>query len=171
MVSLRLLLALALGATAAVASQAQAYVIYKVDNPARNFTLFIYHSPGFITTDTVVPVADLFYAAPPPVEFISGVEFIPSSSNASHPGLPEVDVFQYSGGPLQSPNGDQYRWFPQGTFARYGTTKGLDGPGLDRSFGFPNSELVVAAPEPATTGMVTAGLFGLLALRRRPTRW
>jgi hypothetical protein len=164
------ILALALGIGAAVAPQAQAYVIYKLDNPARNFTLLIYHSPGFITTDTVVPVADLFYFAPPPLNFISSVEFIPSSSNASHPGLPEVDVFQYSGGPPQSFTGNQYRWYPEGTFTHYGVTKGIDGPGLDQSFGFPNSQLVVAAPEPSTIGSVTAGLFGLLAWWRRSAR-
>lgn len=59
------LLALALGVSTAIAPRAEAYVVYKVDNPARNFTLFIYNSPGFITIDTVVPVADLAYFAPP----------------------------------------------------------------------------------------------------------
>jgi PEP-CTERM motif len=156
------LLALAGGLTAAVTSGANADVIYKADNPARHFTLFVYDSPGFITTDTVVPVADLAYFAPPPLNFISSVEFIPSSSDLAHLGLPEVAVFQYSGGPPQSFTGDQFRWYPLGTFTHYGVT-----PGLAGSFGFPSSQLVVAAPEPSTMGLVAAGLLGVLALRRR----
>jgi len=156
------LAALALGASAVAAPQAQAFVVYTVDNPARHFTLFTYDSPGFITTDTVVPAAALTYFAAPPANFISSVEFIPSSSDPAHLGLPEVDVFQYSGGPPQSLTGDQFRWYPDGTFGQYGVT-----PGVAGSFGFPASELVVAAPEPPTIGIVAAGLIGLLALRRR----
>jgi hypothetical protein len=157
-----LLTAFALGASTVMAPHAQAFVVYTVDNPAKHFTLFTFDSPGFITTDTLVPVADLTYFAAPPANFISGVEFIPSSSDPAHLGLPEVDVFQYSGGPPQSFTGDQFRWYPDGTFGQYGVT-----PGLAGSFGFPASELVVAAPEPSTIGIVAAGLIGLLALRRR----
>jgi hypothetical protein len=91
MVSKTALLALALGVSVAIAPGAQAFVAYTVDNPAANFTLFTYDSPGFITTDTVVPVADLAYFAHPPLNFISSVEFIPSSSDPAHLGLPEVE--------------------------------------------------------------------------------
>ncbi len=157
-----LLLTSALGASGAIAPGANAFVVYTANNPARHFTLFTYDSPGFITTDTVVPVADLAYFAPPPLNFISSVEFNPSSSDPAHLGLPEVDVFQYSGGPPQSFTGNQFRWYPVGTFTQYGVT-----PGLAGSFGFPSSQLVVAAPEPPTMGIMAVGLFGLLALRRK----
>ena len=66
--------------------------------------------------------------------------------------------------------GDQFRWFPLGTFAQYGTTPGLGtgcGGCFGDSFGFPNSELVVAASEPSAIGLLGMGLIGLLALRRR----
>ena len=56
MVSRGLLLVLAVGASAAIVPRAQAFVTYTADNPAANFTLFVYDSPSFITTDTVVPV-------------------------------------------------------------------------------------------------------------------
>jgi hypothetical protein len=154
----------------AIAPAAQAFVAYTANNPAAHFTLFTYDSPGFITTDTVVPAADLAYFAPPPLNFISSVEFNPSSTDPAHLGLPEVAVFQYSGGPDQSFSGNQFRWYPLGTFTQYGVTPGLGAtPGFpnSQSFGFPNSQLVVAAPEPSTIGLLSAGLFGLLALRRR----
>ena len=170
MVSKTALLALALGVSVAFAPQARAFVAYTANNPAAHFTLFAYDSPGFITTDTVVPVADLAFFAHPPLNFISSVEFIPSSSDPAHLGLPEVDVFQSSGGPDQSFTGNQFRWYPLGTFTQYGITPGLGAtPGFpnSQSFGFPNSQLVVAAPEPTTIGLVGAGLFGLLALRRK----
>ena len=170
MVSRGLLLVLALGASAAIAPRAQAFVAYTVNNPARNFTLFTYDSPIFITSDITVPVSDLAYFAPPPLNFISQIQFIVSSTdNPSYLGQPEIIVDQYSGGPDQSFTGDQFRWFPLGTFTRYGTTPGL-GTGCGcffDSFGFPHSQLVVAAPEPSTIGLLSAGLFGLLALRRR----
>ena len=73
MVSKTALLALALGVSVAFAPRARAFVAYTANNPAANFTLFTYDSPGFITTDTVVPVADLAYFAPPPLNFISSV--------------------------------------------------------------------------------------------------
>jgi hypothetical protein len=166
MVSKLAFLALAVGAFAVEAPRAQAFVAYTVENPVQNFTLFTYDSPGFITTDTgVIPAGNLAYFAPPPGESITGVEFIPSSSDPAHLGLPEVDVFQSGGGPPQSVNGDQFRWYPLGTFTQYGVT-----PGLSGSFGFPVSQLVVAAPEPSTIGLLGAGLFGLLALRRTRCR-
>jgi hypothetical protein len=151
----------ALGAFVAFSPPAQAFVAYTANNPASHFTLFTYDSPDFITTDTVVPVADLAYFAPPPLNFISSVEFIPSSSDPAHLGLPEVDVFQYSGGPDQSFTGNQFRWYPLGTFTQYGVT-----PGVAGSFGFPNSQLVVAAPEPGSLTLMAMGLAGLgMALR------
>jgi len=142
---------LALAFAAAVASPADAYVIYKVDNPARDFTLFVYDSPGFITSDTLVDVSGLAFANP--LNSITAVEFIPASS--TYPGTSEVDV-------LQSAAAEQLRYYAGGTFLQFGVT-----PGDSNSFGFPTSELVVAAPEPGTMGIVAASLVGLLVLRRR----
>lgn len=155
------LLALACGLAAAVTSRAEASVIYKVDNPKNHFTLFIYDSPGFITTNTLVDVSGLAFANPS--NTITAVEFIPAS--LTFPGTSEVDVFQSGGGPDQSSTGNQFRYYPAGTFTRYGVT-----PGDSNSFGFPNSELVVAAPEPPAMGLVAVGLLGVLTLRRRAPR-
>jgi PEP-CTERM motif len=152
------LLALTLGLLVAITPRAKAFVVYTVDNPAAHFTLFTYDSPGFITTHTTVPVAGLTFANP--LNAITSVEFLPSS--LTHPGTSEVDVFQSSGGADQTFTGNQFRYYPQGTFTQYGVT-----PGLAGSFGVPNSQLVVAAPEPSAIGLVGAGLLGLAALRRR----
>jgi hypothetical protein len=132
--------------------------------------LFTCDSPGFITTDTVVPVADLAYFAPPPLNFISSVEFIPASSDPAHLGLPELDVFQYSG-PRPVLHWQPVSLVSARTFTQYGVTPASAQPGFpnSQSFGFPNSQLVVAAPEPTTIGLC-AGLFGLLALRRRSAK-
>jgi hypothetical protein len=172
MVSKIALLALAAGTFVAAAPRAQAFVSYTVNNPARNFTLFTYDSPTFITTDTTILASDpgLAYFAPPPLNFISQIQFIVSSNdNLLYTGQPEIIVDQYSGGPDQSFTGNQFRWFPLGTLTQYGTTPGL-GTGCGcffDSFGFPNSQLIVAAPEPSAIGLLGVGLFGLLALRRR----
>jgi hypothetical protein len=149
MVSKIALLALAVGTFVTVAPRAQAFVVYTVDNPVANFTLFAYDSPSFVTTNTAVPASGLAFVNP--LNAITSVDFIPSNST----GLSEVDVFQSVGG-------TQVRFYPAGTFTEYGVT-----PGLTGSFGFPNSQLIVAAPEPPTMGLLGVGLFGLLALRRR----
>ena len=151
----------ALGLSAAVVPHAQASVIYTTLNPANPpfpFILFVYDSPTFITTDTTVPVAQLAFANPG--NTITSVEFIPSSS--TFPGTSETDVFQSGGGPPQSFTGNQFRYYPLGTFTHYGVT-----PGDSNSFGYPNSELKVAAPEPSTLALLGAGLLGLLCFRRR----
>jgi hypothetical protein len=181
MVSKIALLTLAVGTFVAVAPRAQAFVSYTINNPARQFTLFTYDSPTFITTDTTVLASDpdLAHIALPPFNFISQIQFIVSSTdNPSYTGQPEIIVDQYSGGPDQSFTGNEFRWFPLGTFTQYGITPGL-GTGCGcffDSFGFPNSRLVVddnenpmvlSAPEPSAIGLLGVGLFGLLALRRR----
>lgn len=155
--------AIVFGAALVLSPQARAYVIYTVDNPASNFTLFTYDAPSFITVDSIVPVANLAFAAPQ--NTITSVEFIPSSIDPAHLGLAEIAVFQSGGGADQTFAGNQFRWYPQATFTQYGVT-----PGVAGSFGYPASELVVQAPEPSTTGIVGASLFGLLALRRRSSK-
>jgi hypothetical protein len=141
----------------ALVSHAHAFVVYSVFNPAAPpfpFVLFTYDSPSFITTDTTVPVADL---SANPKNSITSVEFIPISTDPLDPGVTvsELDVFQ-------SAAAEQVRYYPEGTFTGYGVT-----PGLFGSFGYPNSDLRVAAPEPATIAVLGVGLLGLLGLRRR----
>ena len=165
MVSKPALLALAVGTFVAVVPRAQAFVTYTVDNPARNFTLFTYDSPTFITTDTTVQASDLAYFAAPPLNFISQVQFILSSTdNPLYMGQPEIIVDQYSGGPDQSFTGDQFRWFPLGTFTQYGTTPGLGTEGcsgcfMTDSFGFPNSRSLLLPPQrtPRPIGLLGLG--------------
>ncbi len=152
------LLASALGLSATLASQAKANVVYTVVNPASNFILFVYDSPTFITADTAVGVAQLAFANPSNI--ITGVEFKPVSG--AFIGTSELDVFQSGGGADQTFTGNQFRYFPQGTFTQPGVTKGDS-----NSFGFPSSELSVAVPEAPTIALLSAGLLGLLGLRRR----
>ena len=138
------LLASGLGLSAALASPAQAEVVYTVKNPAVNFTLFIYDLPTFIRTDTTVAVAGLAFANP--VSTITSVHFIPSSSSLMHPGTSELVVFG-------EPEGTAFRYYPQGTFTQFGVT-----PGEMGSFGFPNSELVVGLAQ--TTPLASLALTG-----------
>ena len=119
------LLAFVLSVSAALASEARADIIYTSSNPAAKFTLFVYDSPDFITTDTTVPIANLAFAAPQ--NTITSVEFLPSSTDPAHLGLPEVAVFQSGGGADQTFTGNQFRWYPAGTFTRVGITPGLPG--------------------------------------------
>lgn len=160
---LRPILLAAAGLCLANVRQAKADVIYTVFNPASPpfpFTLFIYDSPTFITTDTTVNVAQLTFANP--ANTITGVEFKPSSG-----GVSELDVFQSGGGADQTFNGNQFRYYPLGTFDQFGVTGGTDNGSGAPSFGTPNSMLSVAAPEPGTFGIIATGLVGLLGLRRR----
>jgi hypothetical protein len=131
-------------------ADARADVIYTVLNPSAHFTLFVYDSPAFITTDTMVDVAQLAFANP--LNSITEVEFIPSF--LTFQGTSEVDI-------LQSAAPNQFRYYPQGTFTQFGTT-----PGDSNSFGFPNSELSVApAPEPPSSVLLLGGLLGFGLIR------
>ncbi len=154
------LLASTFAIAAAMAPQAKAEIVYTVFNPAMTptFVLFVYNSPGFITTDTTVDVAQLTFANP--ANTITSVEFLPSSN--TFPGTSELDVFQSGGGADQTFAGNQFRYYPLGTFTQYGVTAGDS-----NSFGFPNSMLSVAAPEPSTIALLATGLAGLFGLRRR----
>ena len=158
-----ILLAAAIGLCLANVHRAKAEVIYTVFNPVAApfpFVLFVYDSPTFITTDTTVDVAHLAFANS--ANTITGVEFKPSSS-----GVSELDVFQSGGGADQTFNGNQFRYYPLGTFDQYGVTPGTDDASGAPSFGMPNSMLSVEAPEPGTFGLLAAGLIGLFGLHRR----
>ena len=158
-----ILLAAATGLCLASTQRATADVVYTVFNPFAApfpFTLFVYDSPTFITTDTTVDVAQLAFANP--ANTITSVEFKPSSD-----GVAELDVFQSGGGADQTFTGNQFRYYPLGTFDQYGVTAGSDNTSGAPSFGGSNSMLSVEAPEPGAFGILVAGLVGLLALRWR----
>ena len=71
------------------------------------FTLLIYDSPTFITTDITVDVAQLAFRNP--ANTIASVQFRPSSC-----GVSELDVFQSGGGADQTFNGNQFRYYTLG---------------------------------------------------------
>jgi hypothetical protein len=73
---------------AAVASQANASIIYEVFNPSANFVFFIYDSPQFITTDTLVPGSSLAFNNS--VHPATSVDFIISSP--LDPGYADVQI-------------------------------------------------------------------------------
>jgi hypothetical protein len=150
-------LASALGLFVAMTPRANADVIYEVFNPAAPpfpFVLFVYDSPGFITTDTTVDAAQLAFINP--LNAITNVDFIPDSTSVSNPGDAELDVFETNTPP------EQIRYYPTGTFDEVGVTAGLPG-----SAGYPNSMLSVAIPEPFSLGLLGVGAIGLLAYRYR----
>jgi hypothetical protein len=130
-----------------------AWVTYTVFNPMQQFTLIVGGWPsGLITSDTTFSGWEL--AVNP--EAITSVDFIISSP--SMPGDSELDVFFAS-----SP--EQVSWLPDGEFAKDGAHQFVAG-----SFGYPNSYLLVAVPEPSTMALLVAGLVGLLGLHRRDHR-
>ena len=128
-----------------LAAPAQADVFYTVFNPSRNFTLFTYDSPAFITTITDVDVAQLAFANP--LNPITGVDFIPNS--LTYPGTSEIDL-------LQAGAATQYRFYPAATFTMTGVT-----PGDANSFGGSASQLSVAVPEPSVATLFASALAGL----------
>jgi hypothetical protein len=85
----------------------------KAADQERDFTLLVYDSPTFITTDTTVSVSQLTFANP--LNPIASVDFIPSSS--TFPDTSEVDVNQIGAA-------DQFRYYPEGTFTKFGVTPG-----------------------------------------------
>jgi PEP-CTERM motif len=129
------------------------WVTYSLFNPMPQFTVIIGGWPsGLITSDTTFSGWELV----PNPEAITSVDFIIASQ--SMPGDSELDVFFAS-----SP--EQVSWLPEGEFAEDGAHRFVAG-----SFGYPNSYLLVAAPEPSTMALVVAGLVGLLGLHRRGHR-
>jgi hypothetical protein len=126
-----------------------AWVTYSLFNPMPQFTVIIGGWPsGLITSDTTFSGWELV----PNPEAITSVDFIISSR--SMPGDSELDIFFAS-----SP--EQVSWLPAGEFATDGVHRFVAG-----SFGYPNSYLLVAAPEPSSMALLVAGLVGLLGLHR-----
>lgn len=148
----------ALGLSAVVAPQANASVIYEVFNPSAKFVFFVYNSPKFITTDTLVPASSLaFNNSVHPATF---VDFIISSP--LDPGYTDVQI---TINPTAGVPTVQDKFVPAADLARDGTYQFAVG-----SYGYPHSYLLVAAPEPSTIALMgtgLTGLVGLLGLRRR----
>jgi hypothetical protein len=149
------LLAVMLGLLGALPARASVvYTVFNPVNPPFPFVLFTYDSPGFIMTDTTVTAAQLAFINP--LNDITSVQFILHSTDPAHLGDEELDVFE------TNPPPEETRYYPAGTFESFGVTAGLSG-----SFGFPNSMLRVAAPEPFSLGLLGVGAIGLLACRYR----
>jgi hypothetical protein len=150
--SLGLLLAAAIG------SQANASIIYEVFNPSANFVFFTYDSPQFITTDTVVPGSSLAFNNS--VHPATSVDFIISSP--LDPGYADVQI---TIDPSPGVPTVQDKFVLAADLAQYGTYQFATG-----SFGYPNSFLLVAAPEPSSVALLSVALLGFVGLGWRSCR-
>lgn len=137
---------------------AQADVIYSVTNPSAHFVFFTYDSPAFITTDTLVTASELSFnnSIHPAVS----VDFIIASP--LDPGFADVQI---TISPFPGIPTVQDKFVSADDLARYGKYQAAPG-----SFGYPNSYVDVAAPEPGSLAILAVGLIGLSSLRRRLRR-
>jgi hypothetical protein len=136
---------------------AKADVFYQVENTKTGYLFFIYDSPSFITTKTTVLPSELTFLNPAGATTTS-IVFIPDST--THPGTSELDVLNPT-----STITEEFRYYPEGTFTRYGLTHGDS-----YSFGYPVSALnvtdypdyTVPVPEPTGASLLATGLIALL---------
>ena len=149
------MLVCAAGICLVAAPHAKADVLYSVQNPTTNFVFFTYDSPNFITMDTLVPASDLIFNNT--IHPATSVDFIIDSP--LQPGNADVQI---TINPSPGVPTVQDKFLPPEELTEYGTFP--FGPG---SYGYPTSELVVAAPEPASIALLGTGLTALLAVRRR----
>lgn len=143
---------------AAVASQANASIMYEVFNLSANFIFFTYDSPQFITTDTVVPGSSLAFNNS--VHPATSVDFIISSP--LDPGYADVQI---TIDPSPGVPTVQDKFVLAADLAQFGTYQFATG-----SFGYPNSFLLVATPEPSSIVLLSVALLGFVGLRRRSFR-
>jgi hypothetical protein len=136
----------------AIVSPAWADVIYSVTNPSADFVFFKYDSPTFITTDTLVPASALSFNNT--IHPATLVDFIIASP--LDPGFADVQI---TINPVPGVPAVQDKFIPAVDLARYGMFQAAPG-----SFGYPNSFVEVAAPEPTSIAILGAGLVGLLGL-------
>ena len=149
------LLASAFGLAAAAAPlPADAFVIYSVINPTADFVFFSYDSPGFITSDTLVPGSALTFNNS--IHPATSVDFIIASP--LDPGFADVQI---TINPVPGVPAVQDKFVPADDLDQYGTYQAAMG-----SFGFPNSFVRVAAPEPASVALLGLGMVALFAVRR-----
>jgi hypothetical protein len=148
------LLATALGLLAAMTPPANADVIYEVSNPSADFVFFVYDSPQFITTDTVVPGSALAFNNT--IHPATSVDFIMSSP--LDPGFADVQI---TINPTPGVPTVQDKFVLAADLAEYGVYQAAAG-----SFGYPNSFVTVAAPEPPAIAVLGTGLLGILGIRR-----
>ena len=145
----------ALGLVGLMTPRANATVVYEVFNPKANFVFFKYDSPQFITTDTLVSGTSLAFNNS--VHPATLVDFIMASP--LDPGFADVQI---TINPVPGVPTVQDKFIPAADLAVYGTYQFAPG-----SFGYPNSDLLVAAPEPSALAVLSVGLLGLFGLRRR----
>ena len=149
------LLASALALPAATMSPADAYVVYSVTNPSRDFVFFTYDSPSFITTDTVVPGSALAFNNS--IHPATSVDFIMASP--LDPGYADVQI---TIAPFPGVPTVQDKFVTAADLAEYGTYQAAPG-----SYGYPSTFVEVAAPEPASMALLGTGMIGLFMIGRR----
>ena len=127
-------------------------------HPSANFVFFIYDSPQFITTDTLVPGSSLAFNNS--VHPATSVDFIISSP--LDPGYADVQI---TIDPSPGVPTIQDKFVLAADLAQYGTYQFAAG-----SFGYPNSFLLVAAPEPSSIVLLSVALLGFVGLGWRSCR-